>query len=185
MTQYEVVRGAVKVPFPKGGSKLTGGKPVFIMQGEIIPDDMLSTEEAKSLLADGRIVKLRPSSQARPAAAVTAKRGKWAVDPETLAGKELEELAMLVLGIDEDFDVTKLKTKALAIKQLTKDWDPTFADAVAKSYDKNSPGVQSAQGVQSSDSTQPASEKAAQALQRARAKAEGQQAAGEDNAETE
>jgi len=175
MTQYEVARGSLKVPFPKGGTAISAPRGTFIGQGEVVPEGMLSEVEVQSLLEDGRITKVRTAPGTKVAAPRKQKRGKWSVDPETLAGKNMEELTMLILGIDEDFDVGSIKSKAGAIEQLTKHWDPAFADQISKSYDTNTPGL-NADGVKASFNENDPGSKARALLEKAKAKAAQQDA---------
>jgi hypothetical protein len=173
MSQYEVSRGSLKFPSPKSRTKTAVPRPKFLAQGEIVPDGMLSDEEIESLLADGRIKELRGRKASKALIQRKQKKGKWACDPKSLVGKDMEALLMLVLGIDEDFDVSTIKSKAQAIKQLTKDWDVEFSDPIAKSYDSNTPGL-TPDGVQTvePDEDAPApGERARALLEKAKAKA--------------
>lgn len=168
---YEVARGSLKMVYPPGGTPISAPKAEFITQGELVPEGLLSEEEIKSLLEDGRITKVRNHAHAKVAPALKQKRGKWSVDPETLAGKNMEELTMLILGIDEDFDVGSIKSKAGAIEQLTKDWDAIFASQIAKAYDINTPGL-SVDGVKNIVNEADPSAKVRSTLERAKAKAQ-------------
>lgn len=170
MTQYEVARGSIKLPFPKTASKTAAPRAQFIKQGDIIPEGVLSAEEIDSLLRDKRIQPLKGSVAKKASKARTQRRGPWSADPATLEGKSLEDLLVLVLGIDEDFNVEKLTTVEKAVAQLTKDWDPAFADDVAKAYDRSGP-ILGEGGAQQTGEPRELSDKAKAVLERARARA--------------
>lgn len=172
--EYVVARGSIKLPskLPEGAKRTAVPRPKFVMQDQIIPEGTISEDEIEALLADGRIVPLRQGSAKaqQNAAARRQKGGKWAVDPATLKGKDSEELGMLILGIDPDFDLSKTKTEKEMVAQLTMDWDPTFQDPIARGFDTNTPGLTS-EGVKSGEVGH-LSEKAQSNLDRAKAKAE-------------
>jgi len=182
MTQYEVARGSIKVPFPKTASKTAAPRPQFFRQGDLLPDGALSEEEISSLLADKRIAVVRGSQKGTKIERRTQQRGPWSVDPESLEGKNSEELGMLILGIDPDFDLRKIKTDEDAVKQLTKDWDPAFADDIAKAYDKGNPALTEDGAKRVEGSGHELSAKAKATLSKAKARAKSQ---GHDTAEDE
>jgi len=140
--QYKVARGVLRMPrkTPTVGTptRAFNNSADYIKQGEVVPEGMLSPEEIASLLSGGIIEELTVAP-GQSAAVPVKSRGKWGVDPVTLVGKNLEELLIVVMQIDETFDVNELKTEADAVRHLTQHWDPAFREEIARSTDRSRP----------------------------------------------
>lgn len=139
--QYRVARGVLRKPrktLPNPKAVALSNSCDYIQQGELIPEGMLDEVSIQSLLSEGRIEVLAPLA-AGLAAKVPAQQGKWGVDPVALVGKNLEELLIIVMEIDENFDVSTLTTEAQAIRQLTADWNPAFREEIARTTDRSRP----------------------------------------------
>jgi len=172
-TQYRVAKGALKIPrTPKGQERKFVTASDFILQGSAIPEGMLSQPEIEGLLKDGRIEPLT-QLEAQQAAGLPKRRGPWSVDPANLAGKSLEELVLMVLDIDEGYDVAQLENAGDAVRQLTADWDPAFRDELSRSTDKSRPERLRTSGAKDKGLT-PMSEAAEAALARAKERAAGE-----------
>lgn len=133
---YRLARGTIKLPRDPKRTFTTSGD--FIKQGDMIPSGVLSPEQVKSMLSDGRIECMQPA-EAALAVREPKYRGKWGVDPTALVGKSLEDLLVMVQEIDEDFDVTTLANEVDAVRQLTMDWDPAFRETIARASDRSRP----------------------------------------------
>lgn len=180
MTQetYEVLKGSIKVPTPRATDDKAGlkrGKIVYFQQGEKIPpgtfsDADLADLESQNLIRRTEEIKSRTGVRPRK-----QKKGKWSINPDTLAGKDQEELLLMVVEIDQEFDTDTLKTKQQTIAQLTKDFDPEFDLAIATASDKTTPGFvgtdhRPEDGIKDLGD-RPMSDKAREGLERARSKA--------------
>lgn len=136
--QYRVKRGAIQLPRRiVDGKKSVRSATDFLHQGDILPEGIFPPADIKSYLADGRIEQVGLSEDAaKKAAEAITQRSKWAVDPSSLVGKSLEELLVMVLEIDENFDSDELKSEADAVRLLTSGWDPKYAQTVAQADDR-------------------------------------------------
>lgn len=135
---YRLARGTIKLPRDNKSGRTFTTSGDFIKQGEMIPEGVLSDEQIKSFLATGRIELMAPA-EVKQAAGMPKTRGKWGVDPTALIGKSMEELLVMVLEIDPEFDVTVIETEVDAVRQLTSDWDPAFREEIARSTDRSRP----------------------------------------------
>lgn len=173
---YEVVRGSIKVPYvaePGEKSRRMNTSPRYLRPGEMLPEGMFTEEDIESLEKSG-IIKASAQSKSSPRPRRLQRRGKWSVNPDTLAGKDQEALLLMVLEIDPEFDTDKLKTKEQTIAQLTKDFDMEFDVPVATATDKTRPGFRGTEhapenGVKDLGDT-PMTPKAREALERSRAR---------------
>lgn len=162
--EYRVVSGALHLPRVPNtrGQKL-------IMQGEVVPSGVFSEEDIARWLKDGRI---KQAAEAAPALERASNRhqGKWCVDPATLAGKNMEDLLLMVLEIDPEYDTEPLADEASVVRLLTRDWDPLFVPGVASAKDRSAVVAMTPNGVKGLG-TKPMSEVAQAAMAAARAKA--------------
>lgn len=169
---YRVAQGCVKVPRDPKSKRTFSTRADFLVQGDIVPEGVLSAEDIASLLAAGKI---EPLIVQRPeeARGLPQRAGKWSVDPVALVGKSFEDLLIMVQEIDEDFDVTLLQDAGQAVRQLTQDWNPAFRDQIAKASDKSRPERLGPAGAKDLGVT-PLSEAAERALAQAKSRAAGQ-----------
>lgn len=133
--QYKVARGTIRKPRQDGRRIRTAAD--FVGQGEIVPEGMLTPDQIASMLEQGLIEPI--STQREAAVAEAAKRGKWSVDPGSIAGKTLEDLMVMIVEIDPGYPVENITTISEAATQLTADWHPAFRDDLAVSSDKSRP----------------------------------------------
>jgi len=167
-TLYRVVRGCVQLPRGNKARKHVTRND-FVQQNDILPENVFSQADIDRLLSDGRIAPTGTLQQVQMSNGVRV-RGKWVVDPVTLLGENLEALLIRVVEIDPDFDTNLLATEADAVRQLTRDWDPRFAEQLSVASDRTGVvpltpnGVKDAGGREMSQSSH-------QALERARARA--------------
>lgn len=182
MSVYRVARGVIRLPRTKGAAakspRLFNTSSDFIKQGGVIPDGLLDQDQIAGMLADGRI-ELIPQSEVATSNPRPEQRGKWSVDPSALAGKGLEELIVMVMDIDGDYDVEQLKTPADAVGLLTSQWNPAFRTDLVKSNDRSRPEALRHNGVKNAGD-KPLSDASADALERAKAAAQAR-AAGEES----
>lgn len=181
MTQetYEVIRSAIKVPAKRTAdgkvvtTKFVGSK--YLQPGQLVQPGTFSDEELQSLEDQNFIRRTERIVSKTESARRKQKKGKWSINPDTLAGKDQEELLLIVLEVDPEFDTDTLKTKQQTIAQLTKDFDTEFDLGIATATDKTMPGFDGREhrpenGVTDLGSP-PMSDKAKEALERARSKA--------------
>lgn len=167
---YKVARGVIRMPRKPGNKRSFSTVSDFIRQGEVIPEGLLDEAAQRSLLADGRI-ELVGEVQSKQAGSLPARRGKWSVDPTALVGKDLEDLLVMVLEIDETFDVSTLPSVVEAVRQLTMDWDPAFREEITRSTDRSRPERLSTSGAKAGANPS-MSDAAEQALARAKERAQ-------------
>lgn len=171
---YRVIRGSIRLP--RTGDRKFVTRSNFITQGELLPDGIFPESDIASWLAEGRIAPATVTAEVLAAARErNLRKGKWVVDPASLAGKTLEDLLVMVLDIDEDFNVDLLKTEEDAVRQLTSEWDPVFAEQVSTSFDQSSVPAMGPDGVKDAGS-KPMSQSASDKLEAARARAQSSRA---------
>lgn len=134
---YRVVRGSLQIP-RKGSARQFVNRSDFIMQGEIVPAGLFCEADLAGWLADGRICLVIEDQDGTEAREKNRRRGKWMVDPASLYGKTMEDLLLLVIDIDPEYDTDNLNDESDVVRLLTKDWDPVFAESVACAADRNS-----------------------------------------------
>lgn len=173
---YRLVKGTLRVP--RQGNRSFDTSADTIKQGDVIPAGMLSREEVDSFLESGRIEEV-PQSIVDSGQAPVRSRGVWSVDPKTLSGKSMEDLTVMVLEIDPSFDLRLLTNEQAAVAQLTKEWDPAYREDIAKSSDRSRPERLRHDGTKDKGVV-PMSDSATQALESAKARAQGDQAKGND-----
>lgn len=137
---YRVIRGSIRRPRAVGRGSIVGTAKDFFVQGDLLPDGIFPETDIKSWLAEGRIENAMVSVDAARAAAEEIRaRGKFRSDPASLVGKSLEQLRLIVLEIDADYDVSSLADQRDAVRLLTSDWDPRYADRIAPVSDRSRP----------------------------------------------
>ncbi len=171
--QYKVARGVIRLPRDPKSTRKFRTQADFIKQGELIPEGLLGLNEIESLLSKGIIEPLSAEALQAAAGRIPKTRGKWGVDPVALAGKTLEDLLVMILEIDPDYDVSAFLTEADAVRHLTQDWDPAFREEVARSTDRNRPEQLRSNGVKDAGQ-RPMSDAAEKALARAKSRAQAQ-----------
>lgn len=112
-------------------------RPAYVRAGQPLPEGALPLGEVKRLLAQGILVESAPAAPAAPGG-LPPTLGKWSRDPESLAGKSLEQLRVMAAEIDPDCGAEVLNEPAL-VQLLTADWDPVFALPEARSADRSRP----------------------------------------------
>lgn len=177
---YRVVRGAIRMS-RSTSSNFTLSKVDMIMQGDILPAGFDSAC-IQSWLADGRIELVGEEMSLEDAEdeqkAILA-RNPFAVDPSVLVSKSMEDLVIMVLEIDPDYDTDKLASEQDAVRLLTSGWDPKYAQTVSPVRDRSKPQalamgklVQSKDGAALKTSVSEMSAEAQAGLANARAKAQ-------------
>lgn len=180
---YRVARGVIRKPRSMGNTNVIATRRDFFIQNELIPDGIFGQDDIKSWLADGRIVSAQVSmEQAEEAVEAARARGKFQADPASLVGKTMEELLIMVNEIDEDYDfeANPIEDEQAAVRLLTSDWDPRYADRIAPVSDRSRPEalvahdmeqVDDVPATSSSNGPEP-SQEASAALANARARAQ-------------
>lgn len=136
---YRVVRGSIRLPRGTKGTGFLMSRRDMIVQGELVPPGMYPDADLRSWLAEGRIEPAGVS--VAEAEEVIAVRGSnpFRADPSTLVGKTMEDLIIMVLEIDEDYDTDKLSNEQAAVQLLTSGWDPSMRQTVAPVNDRSRP----------------------------------------------
>jgi hypothetical protein len=179
---YEVLpRAVIKVPSPDGTPRNKRNKAITYWQpGDIIPPGALTQDDLDSLLENNLIREVTRRLTTKERESLRVKRvqrgGIWSLNPETLEGKDLDELLLIVLERDPNFDTDTLKTEEAAIKQLTRDWQPEFDEELSHGSDRTVPQLPRAHDVErgpiSEGKSRPMSAKARAALERAQRRAQ-------------
>lgn len=136
---YRVIRGAIKLPRAHTQDFIANVRKDFVMQGELLPVDVYPEDDIQSWLAGGRIVAAGVSvAQAVEAAEIRASN-PFKVDPSTLVGKTMEDLTIMVLEIEPDYDTDALADEQDAVRLLTSGWDPKYIQKIAPVSDRSRP----------------------------------------------
>jgi len=179
---YRVIRGSIRKPRAYQKSSVVATARDFFIQGDLLPDGVFGKDDIQSWLCEGRIESAQVSVvMAQAVAEAIRSRGKFRADPASLVGKTMEELLIMVTEIDEDYDANSLEDEKAAVRLLTSDWDPRYADRIAPVSDRSRPETLVAhdleQGKDGESATKSSpgremSEEASAALADARAKAQ-------------
>lgn len=168
------MRGAIKLP-----RSAVGNQPLsqdLILQGNLLPRDTFSEKELRSWLSQGMIAVAEVSVEQVDEAVAVRASNPFRVDPTALVGKTMEDLIIMVLEIDDEYDVDSLEGEADAVRLLSSGWDPAFREPIAPVNDRSRPEAlainkmeQSVEGDRAMGSTQTEMSDAASAgLQRAK-----------------
>lgn len=136
---YRVIRGAVKLPRSVTQDHIANKTKDFVMQGELLPPGVFTDSDIKSWLAGGRIVVSVVSMEMAEEAAEVRAANIFHVDPSTLVQKTMEDLVIMVLEIDENYDTDLLTDEADAVRLLTSGWDPKYLQTIAPVTDRSRP----------------------------------------------
>lgn len=136
---YRVIRGAVKLPRTSTQDFIANPTKDFVMQGELLPPDMFSDKELKSWLAGGRIEEAGVPMEMAEKAVRARVANPFRVDPSTLVRKTMEDMVIMVLEIDPDYDTDLLEGEEDAVRLLTSGWDPKFTQTVSPATDRSRP----------------------------------------------
>jgi hypothetical protein len=122
--------------------KQVGMSPIhqdLIMQGDLLPVGSFSELEIRSWLNEGRIERANVTVEAVEESERIRVANPFRVDPSTLLGKTMEDMVIMVLEIDEEYDTDLLADEQDAIRLLTSGWDPKFLQTVAPVNDRSRP----------------------------------------------
>lgn len=177
---YRVVRGSLRLPRGTKGTGFLMSRRDMIVQGELVPPGLFTDKDIQSWLAEGRIEPAGVSVEQAAEAAEVRAANPFRVDPSTLVGKTMEDLIIMVLEIDPDYDTDLLDDEQAAVQLLTSGWEPSMRQTVAPVSDKSRPEalalhkLEQAEGGGNAIKTgsREMSPEAAAALEAARAKAE-------------
>lgn len=111
----------------------------MIMQGELIPPGIYTDADLQSWLDEGRIEPAGVSVETAQEAAEIRASNPYRVDPATLVGKTMEDLTIMVLEIDDEFDVDSLEDEQAAVRLLTSGWEPSMRQTIAPVNDRSRP----------------------------------------------
>lgn len=135
---YRVIRGAIRLPRGKT-TGFTMSRRDMVMQGELLPPGIFPEADIKSWLSEGRIEAAGVSVEAAQAAVEARAANPFRVDPSTLVGKTMEDLLIMVLEIDPEYDADSLADEQDAVRLLTSGWEPSMRQVVAPVNDRSRP----------------------------------------------
>ena len=135
---YRVVRGSIRMPRGKT-TGFTMSRRDMVMQGELLPPGIFPESDIQSWLNEGRIQLAGVSVEAAQAAVEARAANPFRVDPSTLVGKTLEDLLIMVLEIDPEYDADQLADEQDAVRLLTSGWEPSMRQVVAPVNDRSRP----------------------------------------------
>jgi len=135
---YRVIRGAIRLPRGKT-TGFTMSRRDMVMQGELLPPGIFPEADIKSWLSEGRIALAGVSVEAAQAAVEARAANPFRVDPSTLVGKTMEDLLIMVLEIDPEYDADSLESEADAVRLLTSGWEPSMRQVIAPVNDRSRP----------------------------------------------
>ena len=136
---YRVIRGAIRLPRGTKGTGFVMTRRDMIMQGELLPPDLFGDIEIQSWLREGRIELAGVSIEVAEEQVAVRAANKFCVDPSVLVGKTMEDLVIMVLEIDEDYDVDLLGDEQAAVQLLTSGWQPSMRQTIAPVNDRSRP----------------------------------------------
>lgn len=136
---YRVIRGSIRLPRGTDGTGFLMTRKDMIMQGELVPPGMFTDADIRSWLNEGRIEVAGVSIEQAEAQIELHNSNPFRVDPSVLVGKTMEDLIIMVLEIDEEYDVDQLDDEQAAVQLLTSGWQPSMRQTVAPVSDKSRP----------------------------------------------
>lgn len=178
-TTYRVIRGSLRIP--RGAtSRSFVSSGDFVHQGDLVPSDMFDERDIASWLDEGRIEVSDASPEQANSDAPVRGRGRWTVDPSSLVGKSFEDLLIQIQEMDPDFDANSIENEQAAVRLLTSDWHPSFAQTVPAASDRSRPAALALNkleqtalgGTATRSTTREPSPEAARALESAKSRAQ-------------
>ena len=136
---YRVIRGAIRLPRGTEGTGFMMSRKDMVMQGELLPPGIFPESDIESWLSEGRIERAGVSIEQAEQAAEIRAQNPFRVDPATLVGKTMEDLVIMVLEIDDEYDVDQLADEQAAVQLLTSGWEPSMRQTVAPVNDRSRP----------------------------------------------
>lgn len=133
---YRIVRGSIRNRTLDG--PVIAGRRGLIMQGELLPQGVFDAKDIRVWLNEGRIELADVSVEAAEAERITA-ANPFRVDPSVLVSKTMEDLVIMVLEIDDDYDTDSLTSQEDAVRLLTSGWSPSMRQTVAPVNDRSRP----------------------------------------------
>lgn len=135
---YRVVRGSIRMPRSTSKGFMLNRQDM-LMQGDLLPPDVFTAADIRSWLHEGRIEEAGVSVEVTVEAERIRASNPFRVDPSTLVGKTMEDLVIMVLEIDEEFDTDTLEDEKAAVRLLTSGWDPKYVEPIAPVNDRSRP----------------------------------------------
>ena len=113
----------------------------FILQGQLLPADVFTPEDIESWLDGGRIERADVTEAVVEEAERIRAANPFHADPAILVGKTMEDLIIMILEIQDDYDTDKLVTEQDAVRLLTSGWTPSLRQVIAPVNDRSRPEV--------------------------------------------
>lgn len=111
----------------------------MVMQGELLPPGIVDDADIKSWLDEGRIELAGVSVEAAEEQIAIRAANKFCVDPNALVSKTMEDLVIMILEIDEEYDTDSLADEKAAVQLLTSGWEPSMRQSTAPVNDRSRP----------------------------------------------
>jgi hypothetical protein len=111
----------------------------MIMQGDLLPEEVFPPEDIQSWLDEGRIERADVTVEQVDKAERIRLANPFRADPSILVGKTREDLVIMVLEIDPDYDTDKLVDEQAMVTLLTSGWDDKFEQTIAPVSDRSRP----------------------------------------------
>ncbi len=136
---YRVIRGSIRLPRKSTESYAAKTSMDFVLQGDLLPKGVADEADIRSWLAEGRIAIAEISDEQEKEERGIVPDNPFKADPSTLAGKTIEDLTIMILEIDDEYDVESLEGEADMVRLLTSGWDPKYAQTIAPVNDRSRP----------------------------------------------
>jgi len=136
---YRVIRGSIRLPRGTQGTGFLMKRADMITQGELVPPGMFTAADIRSWVNEGRIEEAGVSIEVAEEAVAVRAANKFRVDPSVLVGKTMEDLIIMVLEIDEEYDTDLLDDEQAAVQLLTSGWEPSMRQTIAPVGDRSRP----------------------------------------------
>lgn len=137
---YRVIRGAIKMPRTAKGN-FSAKHNDFIVQGQLLPTNVFPDDDIESWLEGGRIERADVTVAVIEEAERVRSANPFRADPTILVGKTMEELVIMILEIQDDYDTDKLTSEQDAVRLLTSGWTPSQRQIIAPVNDRSRPEV--------------------------------------------
>jgi hypothetical protein len=111
----------------------------MVIQGELLPPGIFTDYDIKGWLREGRIELAGVTMEVAEEAERVRVASKFRCDPSILVGKSMEDLTIMVLEIDPDFNTDNLADEQAAVQLLTSDWQPSMRQTMAPVNDRSRP----------------------------------------------
>lgn len=136
---YRVIRGAIRLPRQSTGTYVAKSSTDFLVQGDLLPKGVFNETDILSWLGGGRIALAEISEVQEKEERAIVSDNPFKADPSTLVGKSVEDLTIMILEIDDEYDIDSLDGEIEMVRLLTSGWDPKYIQTIAPVNDRSRP----------------------------------------------